>query len=303
MFDELKERLKGIAYSVNTPFEKDGSIDYKSLERLLNYCIDQGADSIVLTYGDSVYSLLSDREVGELTKKTVEFVNHRVPVVAADRQWWTGEEIKFAEYCKEVGADLLMVMPPDWAASCTEASLTDHYIEVSKYIPVMVVTNVFIKRGMAFGLNVMHNLKEKAPGVIAVKDDFTGDFGRRLGLLSKDTWTFMMGGTKEKFMEAKDYGCSAYFSTFLPINPTIAQDFYRYVQNNDYQKAVEIIAKYEIPFFEAIMKFKGGFDAGMRAAIHLNDNLIPYYRRAPYVDPTEEELLDLKHTLNNLSIL
>ncbi|HBN85119.1 MAG TPA: hypothetical protein DDZ89_14895 [Clostridiales bacterium] len=303
MYDELKKRLEGMAYSVNTPFEKDGDIDYKGLERLLNYCIDQGANSIVLTYGDSVYSLLTDREVGELTKKTVEIVNRRVPVVAADRQWWTGEEIKFAEYCKEIGADLLMVLPPDWAASCTESTMTDHYIEVSKHMPVMVVTNVFVKRGMTFGLNVMRHLKEKAPGVIAVKDDFTGDFGRRLGLLSKDTWTFMMGGTKEKFMESLDYGCNAYFSTFLPINPAIARDFYRYIQSNDHQKAIEIIAKYEIPFFDTIMKFKGGFDAGMRAAIHLNDDLMPCYRRAPYANPTEEEILSLKHTLKDLNIL
>lgn len=303
MYNELKERLKGIAYSVNTPFAKDGSIDYKSLERLLNYCIEQGAHSIVLTYGDSLYSVLSDRETGELTKKTVEIVNHRIPVVAADRQWWTGEEVKFAQYCKEIGADLLMVLPPDWAGSCTEQSLTEHYIEVSKHIPVMVVTNLFIRRGASFGLNVMKSLKEKAPGVIAVKDDFTGDFGRRLGLLSKDTWTFMMGGTKERFMEAKDYGCNAYFSTFLPINPSITKEFYQYVQNNDNQKAIEIIAKYEMPFFDTIMKFSGGFDAGMRAAIHLNDNLIPYYRRAPYVDPTEEELSNFKQVLQQLNIL
>ena len=294
MYEELKDRLKGLAYSVNTPFCKDGTIDYKSLENLLNYVIDNGAQSIILTYGDSVYSLLSDKETGELTKKTVEYVRHRVPVVAADRQWWTGREIEFADYCKEIGADVLMVLPPDWASSCTEESMTEHYIKVSEHIPVMVVTNVFIRRGMNFGLKVMKNLKERAPGVIAVKDDFTGDFGRRLGLLSKDTWTFIMGGRKEKFMEAKDYGCNAYFSTFIPINPKIAQDFYKYVMTGNDEKAVEIVARYEIPFFDAIMKFKGGFDAGIRTAIYLNQGLIPFYRRPPYEDPTDSEINDLR---------
>ncbi len=76
-------------------------------------------------------------------------------VVAADRHSATGQSVAFAKYVREIGADVLMVLPPDWAASCTPRSFVEHYAAVAEQIPVMVVTGVFIPRGMSFGLETL----------------------------------------------------------------------------------------------------------------------------------------------------
>ena len=79
--------------------------------------------AVVLTWGDSLYSILTEDDIAQITKVVVQHVNHRAFVVAADDSWWTGKLVEFAKYCADLGADMLMVKPPDWAASTTVDSL------------------------------------------------------------------------------------------------------------------------------------------------------------------------------------
>ena len=155
---ELKRRFSGPVVSVRTPFNKNGSLDYRSLAVFIDRMIDSGAAAIVLTRGDSLFTILTDTEIGELTKKTVELTGGRVPVVAADNQWWTGKCIEVARFCREVGADLMMVANPDWAASSTSESLVAHYTAISAEMPVMILTAAFRDRPIPFGLEVIRRL-------------------------------------------------------------------------------------------------------------------------------------------------
>ena len=99
--------------SVHTPFHASGEIDFTSLRGLIERGIAAGSTTMLLTYGDSLFSLLTDDEVDEVTRVVTEQTAGRAAVVAADRIWWTGKTVAFARYAREVGADLLMVLPPD----------------------------------------------------------------------------------------------------------------------------------------------------------------------------------------------
>ena len=156
---ELRTLLTGPVMSVHTPFTRDGAIDYGSLRGLVDRGIDAGSTTMLLTYGDSLYSLLTDDEVAEVTRVVAEQTAGRAAVVAADRIWWTGKTVEFARYAREVGADVLMVLPPDWAGSCTADSFVAHYAAVAVEIPVMVVTNAF-SRSPAMGLEVLRRLRD-----------------------------------------------------------------------------------------------------------------------------------------------
>ena len=116
---EIRHALSGPVASVNTPFTREGAIDYRSLQNFVDFVIEGGSRTVLLTYGDSLYSILTDQEVAEVTRAVVEFTRRRAMVVAADRMWWTGRTVEFAAYCRNVGADVLMVLPPDWCQSGT----------------------------------------------------------------------------------------------------------------------------------------------------------------------------------------
>ena len=193
----VREALTGPVASVHTPFLRDGEIDENGLRNMIDHVIDAGSGSIILTYGDSLYSVLTDEEVAHLTKVTAEHVAGRAMVIAADRQWWTDKEIEFAKYARSVNADLLMVLPPNWARSCTVETFVEHYAAVAEHIPVMVVTNVFAN-APDLGLKTLEVLRDTVEGVVAIKDDIVGAFARRMGLLLHGHWGVISGGQKQK---------------------------------------------------------------------------------------------------------
>ncbi len=287
--DSVRKALTGPVTSISVPFNQDGSIDYASLRRCLDFYIANGSKAMILTHGDSLYSLLSDQEVADVTKVVVEHTAHRALVVAADRQWGTPQEVEFGKFCQDVGADMLMVLPPNWGKSCTPASLVNHYGAVAKHIPVMMVTNLFRDYPLAQSLNVIKMVRDQVPGVIAVKDDLAGEFARKMAVLVHDKWAVISAGHKGNFLDLLTYGCDGYFSTFSRFNPTIGHKFWAAIQAQDWNQVQETIRNHDMPFFEIIKAQTGGYDAAIHAALELA-GLAQRWRRKPYYSLNDEEM-------------
>ena len=67
MFDELKNKLTGCFYTIFTPFNKDESIDYESLEKYITTLYNQGARKFYAMAYNSRYSQLNDKEILEFS--------------------------------------------------------------------------------------------------------------------------------------------------------------------------------------------------------------------------------------------
>lgn len=74
-------QFKGTGVAIVTPFNKDSSVDYKSLGKLVNFIIKGGVEYVVVlgTTGESVN--LTKEEKKLVVKHVVDTVNKRVPVV------------------------------------------------------------------------------------------------------------------------------------------------------------------------------------------------------------------------------
>ena len=226
----------------------------------------------------------------------------RAVLVAADRSWWTGRTIEFARFAREVRADALMVLPPDWAQSCTVETLVEHYRTIAEHMPVMMVSGVFMPRGVDGALQIVKAVLEQVDGVVAIKDDFLGAFGHRMCLLAKGRVATFAGGQKENHLDLLPYGCDGYLSTFITFKPSITHDYWKAVKKGDIAKATEIVRRYDIPFFDYVLKLPGSCDAGIHAAMELA-GIMPRWRRPPYYDLSEEEMDKLKAFLKKLGVL
>jgi 4-hydroxy-tetrahydrodipicolinate synthase len=297
---ELRSLLAGPAMSVHTPFTSDGAIDFSSLRGLVERGIAAGSTIMLLTYGDSLFSLLTDDEVAEVTRVVAEQTAGRAAVVAADRIWWTGKTIAFARYARDVGADLLMVLPPDWAGSCTADTFVAHYAAVAAEIPVMLVTNVF-NRSHAIGLEVLRRLRDEVPGVVAIKDDLVGVFARKMALLLHGHWAVISGGQKQNHFDLIHYGCDGYLSTFVTFAPQITQTYWQAVQTEDLAEAARIIREYDMPYFESVLNMVGGFDAALHGTYELF-GLSQRWRRPPYHSLTDEQMEQLSQLFLDLKL-
>lgn len=290
---EVREALAGPWPTIRTLFTSRGEIDFDGIRRHLDFMIEESkAKAVVLTWGDSLYSILTDDEIAQLTKAVVEHVNKRAFVVAADSAWWTGKSVAFAEYCGQVGADMLMVMPPDWARSTTVDTLVHHYRAISQKIPVMLVTNYLGKRGNAFGLELIKRLRDEVPGVMALKDDVGGAFIRKVCLLAHEAWALSAGGQKQNHMNMYPYGVNGYLSTHMTFKPEIAWRYWRAIEAEDLDAARAVIADYDMPLFDHLIATKGSFDAALHG-IFEHCGFAKRYRRSPYHSLTDEQMDEL----------
>ncbi len=290
--DDVKSALSGPVASVYATFHEDGTLDDQGTRNLLDAAIEAGSKTVLMTYGNTLYSLLTDQEMADFTKKVAEHTAGRAMVVAADRIWWTGKAVDFAQYCTAVGVDMLMVLPPSWGGSLTADSLVYHYAAVAEHIPVMMVTNLFADN-RALGMEVIRRLLDEVPGVMAVKDDLCGTFGQELSLTAYEKWGILSGGRKQNHLDVWAYGCDGYLSSFLLFKPAWSHTYWNAIQQNDIATATGIIRDYELPYFDLIRSLPGGFDAAKHATFELF-GLAKRWRRPPYASLSDADMERVK---------
>ena len=95
-----------------TPFHDDGRVDTEGMRRVLDCIIDQDADGICILANFSEQFLISDAERELLTKLCLEHIAGRVPVIVTISHFATQIAVSRARLAKDLGADIVMMMPP-----------------------------------------------------------------------------------------------------------------------------------------------------------------------------------------------
>ena len=296
----VKTAIKGPISSVRTPFTKDGDIDYHSLSRMLDYTLSNGEKAVLMTYGDSLFTLLSDKEIGELTKFVNEFVNKRAMVIACTKQWNFKQTIEFTNFCHDIDVDLMIPMPPDWTHSCSDELLYDYFSAIGEIMPFMILSNMTSGRGIP--ITVVEKLVEnKTKGFTSVKDDMCGVYGRKLAAYLDGRYGFLSGGRAENHLDVAPYKVDGYLSMFASFDVDIENNYWNAFKSGNYEKAARHIAEVEIPFLQLTEKLNVNFDALLHACFEIK-GLAQRWRRSPYSSVSDEQMELIKSFLDNIKI-
>ena len=125
-----------------TPMHEDGSIDYPTLRRLIDWHIAQGTDCIgvVGTTGES--PTVSVEEHCEIIRVSVEQAAGRVPIMAGCGANSTSEAIELTRFAKQVGADCQLQVVPYYNKP-TQESQYQHFRTIAEAVDLpMVLYNV-----------------------------------------------------------------------------------------------------------------------------------------------------------------
>ena len=133
------ESLHGCIPILVTPFADDGSLDFESLEREIEWVLAEGASGVACVAIASEGYKLTETERDAVIATTVRRVDGRVPVVAsADGP---GEEpaIDRARRAAALGADALMVLPSYFVKPGPDA-LVSYYGRIAEAasVPIML---------------------------------------------------------------------------------------------------------------------------------------------------------------------
>ena len=104
--------LTGSIVALITPMHADGSVDYDSLRKLIDWHVAEGTNCIgvVGTSGES--PTVTVEEHMEIIRVAVEQSNKRVPIMAGCGANSTHEAITLAKYARSVGADSQLQVVP-----------------------------------------------------------------------------------------------------------------------------------------------------------------------------------------------
>ncbi len=107
--------ISGLLPALVTPFGKDGSLDLKALETLVERMFQGGAAGVVPLGGTGEYTALSPAERRQVAETCVAAARGRGPVIAGVLQPGYAEALATAKDLKAAGADALMLLTPFYA--------------------------------------------------------------------------------------------------------------------------------------------------------------------------------------------
>ena len=162
--------FKGLGIALITPFLEDGSVDYKSLVRLVEYQLANGADffCILATTGET--PTLTAEEKHKIKNTIVDLVGGRVPILMGCGGYNTAaivEELKTGDFRGING--ILSVCP--YYNKPSQEGLYQHFktIAAATKLPV-VLYNVPGRTGVNLKAETTVRLAHDCPNIVAIKE-------------------------------------------------------------------------------------------------------------------------------------
>lgn len=162
--------FKGSGVALITPFKKDFSVDYESLDKMIEYQIKNGTDSIIICGTTGENPTLDDNEHLEVIRKCVNKVNGRIPVIAGTGSNNTMHAVMMSKEAEKLGADGLLVVTPYYNKT-TQKGLEKHYKVISDAVkkPILMY-NVPSRTGCNINPQTAINIIMDNENIVGIKE-------------------------------------------------------------------------------------------------------------------------------------
>nr|WP_231501459.1 4-hydroxy-tetrahydrodipicolinate synthase [Oceanivirga salmonicida] len=226
-----KLKLKGAFVAIVTPFNDDGSVDYKTLEKLVEFQIQNGIAGIVPCGTTGETPTLSEQEYIDVISTVIKKVDKRVLVIAGAGANSTKKAVELSKKCMELGADAVLSTCPYYNKP-SQRGIKAHYEEINKLGIPIVVYNVPGRTGVNIQANTMFELS-KLENVVAVKEA-SGIIEQmiEIKLLCGDNIS-ILSGEDHLIMPMSVIGCDGVISVTANILPDKVSKFYN--SNSKYE--------------------------------------------------------------------
>ena len=288
-------KIKGTGVALITPFNEDFSIDYASLEKLINHQIDGAIDYLVVmgTTGESVVLSKSEkREVVDFCKK----INAgRLPIIlglGSNNTFALVEEIKSTEFD---GIDAVLSVSPYYNKP-TQEGIYLHYKMITEVCPLPIILyNVPGRTASNISAETTLRLANDFENIVAVKEA-SGDLQQIAEIIEKRTANFLVlsgdDGLTSKMIAMGGDGVIAVIGQSHP------KDFSAMVRaglKGDIEKANQLHEKLS-PIYEPL--YIDGNPAGIKATLNIM-GICKNILRPPLVRVTDKTYNNLKRFIGH----
>ncbi|HLE26287.1 MAG TPA: 4-hydroxy-tetrahydrodipicolinate synthase [Thermodesulfobacteriota bacterium] len=161
--------IHGSIVAIVTPF-KNGKVDVKSLQDLIEFQIENGTHGIVPcgTTGES--PTLSHEEHEFVIEVTVKTVEKRIPVIAGTGSNSTDEAIRLTKFAERIGVDAVLLVVPYYNKP-TQEGLYLHFKHIASQVKIPIILyNIPGRSGVNMNPDTIGRLANDCKNIIGLKE-------------------------------------------------------------------------------------------------------------------------------------
>jgi len=159
----------GAATALVTPFAADGSVDYDTFGKLIDWQIAGGIDALVICGTTGEGSTLTDEEHKECIRFAAEKIAGRVPMIAGTGSNDTEYAYQLSKYACDVGADALLLVSPYYNKATPKGLIKSFLDTADRVNKPIILYNVPSRTGVNIPMSVYRELA-KHERIIATKE-------------------------------------------------------------------------------------------------------------------------------------
>jgi 4-hydroxy-tetrahydrodipicolinate synthase len=261
-----QKKFTGTGVAIVTPFRKDRSVDFKSLEKLIENIIKNGVDYIVAlgTTGES--ATLSKDEKQAVINYVIEVVDGRVPLVVGMGGNNTQELINCVNSTDFKGIDAILSVAPYYNKP-SQQGMYEHFKAIASASPVpVIIYNVPGRTSSNISADTAVRLASEVNGIIAVKEA-SGNLSQIMKIIKNKPKSFqVISGDDGLTLPVIAAGGTGVISVAANAYPREVSDMVNYALKSDMAKAGEIHYKL-MDLVDAL--FEEGNPSGIKAVLEI----------------------------------
>ncbi len=293
----LRDNLRGTGVALVTPFKKDGTVDFESLQRLINFVIEGGVQYVVTLGTTGETSTLAHEEKLEIVEHCFSSVASRVPVVIGIGGNDTKSILKDLEKFPIEKAIAILSASP-WYSKPSQEGIYQHYkaMAMATTKPILLY-NVPGRTGSNISSYTTLRLAKDFENICGIKEA-SSNMGQCLEILSDKPQEFLVvSGDDNLAMAQIACGMRGVISVAANCFPKDLSTMINAALNDDYTIARSLNYKL-LKGFELL--FSENSPAGVKAFLS-EMGLIENYLRLPLV-PVSRDIYDkIKQYIATLS--
>ena len=252
----MNQVLKGSIVALVTPM-KNGDIDFLSLDKLIEWHINNGTNAIVSVGTTGESATLSVKEHLKVIEHTVKKVDKRIPVIAGSGSNSTSQAIETTCESEKIGADFALLVTPYYNKP-SQNGLIKHYSKIADSCDIKQILYNVTSRTACDILPTTVGTLSKHENIIGIKESLDDELRIKelieISTNHKDEF-YIFSGDDPSFLNLLMMGGHGVISVAANILPkeisNICSNFFR----GDSDKALEQNKKleniYDLIFIES----------------------------------------------------
>jgi len=173
--------ITGSLVALVTPMHPDGSLDWCSLDSIVEFHLANATGAIVAVGTTGESATLSPEEHCQVIERVVKKVDGKIPVIAGTGANSTTEAIELTKAAKDFGADACLLVSPYYNKP-TQEGLFLHHKKIAETVDIdQILYNVPGRTAVDMSNATASRLAD-IPNIIGIKDA-TGDIERGVELI------------------------------------------------------------------------------------------------------------------------